>query len=195
MRKTMIMLFFLVVVSLCSLSPVLAVINDSTQFQIELIIQHREHATITITEYSSSSPISDIDGTIHRDIGSLTSGTESFEICKIDFTSNIYGLNQIYLRAFPLYLQDGEGHNIVDSRTEYQLDFLNQTDSWSYSLEVSDSTSGTEMTIPITVPFVFHEGVIETVSRSIGVTGIFIDYEEMMAGTHKAVIQVGLEAL
>lgn len=194
MRKTM-KAFLFFIVSLCSLSPLLAVINDSTQFQIELIIQHQDHATITITEYSTSSPITNIDGNINRNVGELSSGTESIEICKIEFTSNIYGLNQIYLRAYPLYLQDGQGHSIIDNPTEYQLDFVNQTDSWSYSLEVTDDSTGTGMTIPIIVPFVFSNGVIETVSRTIDVTGIFTDFEEMMAGVYKAIIQIGAEAL
>lgn len=194
MRKTM-KAFLFFIVSLCSLSPLLAVINDSTQFQIELIIQHQDHATITITEYSPSSPITIIDGNLNRNVGELSSGTESIEICKIEFTSNIYGLNQIYLRAYPLYLQDGQGHSIIDNSTEYQLDFVNQTDSWSYSLEVTDDSTGTGMTIPIIVPFVFSNGVIETVSRTIDVTGIFTDFEEMMAGVYKAIIQIGAEAL
>ena len=76
------------------------------------------------------------------------------------------------------------------------FDFANEIDGWNYSLEISDAVSGSDMIIPVTVPFEFDGNeVIQTVSRSIGVTGVFTDYERMSAGTYCANVQIGLQAL
>lgn len=180
---------------LIMLFPSFAVINDETRFQIELVIEHQFNRVLTISQYSPETEIlEDQEGTKTISVAPENS-TDVFEICNIDYTSNVYGLNKIYLRAYPLYWLDGQGQPVTSDRVGYQLDFSNQTDGWSYTLEVSTSVSGIDMIIPITVPFVFEDGRIKTLSRSIGVTAIFTDFADMNGGTYSAVIQIGLEAL
>ena len=120
-------------------------------------------------------------------------GTDSFEVCKIDYSTNVYGRNLIYLNASPLFLLDNQG-NATNETMGYTLDFDYQADGWTYSLEVTRSSSN-DMIIPITVPFVFEDGVIQTLSATISVTGVIPDYEDMSAGTYRATVQIGLEAL
>ena len=188
-------LLYMVFLSILVLFSSFASINDNTQFQIELRIQHDFNRVLTITQYSAETPISEAqDGSKSVSV-SLLNNTDSVEICNINYSSNVYGLNKIYLRAYPLILLDDLGEPITDERAGYQLDFNNQTDGWSHTLEIGTSLSGNEMTIPITVPFIFENGIIQTLFRTIGVTAIFTDFEEMSVGSYRADIQIGLEAL
>ena len=189
MRKKAILMFFFSVITLLSL---FSAINDETRFQIELQIQHQFSRVLTISQYSENTPISGQDGSKSVTVNPIN-GTDSFEVCKIDYSTNVYGRNLIYLNASPLFLLDNQG-NATNETMGYTLDFDYQTDGWTYSLEVTRSTSN-DMTIPITVPFVFEDGVIQTLSATINVTGVIPDYEDMSAGTYRATVQVGLEAL
>ena len=185
-------MFFLGVIMLFVTS---ASINDNTQFQIELIIQHDFNQAITITQYSANTPLTQLQDGSKRVSLSPQNDTDIMEICNISYSSNVYGLNKIYLRAFPLYLLDEMNDPILNERIGYQLDFINQTDGWSHTLDVSNSVSGSDMIIPVTVPFIFENGVIQTLSRTIGITGVFTYFDEMSVGSYSANIQIGLEAL
>ena len=192
MTRKAFILFFLGVIMHFS---TFAVINDQTQFQLELKIQLQFSRELSIIQYSADTPISEAqDGSKTVNVSPVNS-TDSIEICKISYESNVYGLNKIYLHAYPLYLLDNLGEAIADQRAGYQLDFDNQADSWSFSLEVSNAVSGNDLTIPINVPFIFENYTVQTLSRTIGVTAVFTDFEEMAAGTYRANIQIGLEAL
>lgn len=190
MRKTVIIMFFLGVSTLFSS---FAVISDQTLFQIELTIQHSFHQDISITEYSENTPISDAqDGSKSVTVTPLNS-TDSFEVCNIEYTSNVYGRNLIYLKAFPLYLLDNQG-NPTNESVGYTLGFENQDAGWDYSLEVN-SSAPVDMTIPITVPFELVNDEVQTLFATISITGVIPDYDNMSAGTYRATIQMGLEAL
>ena len=183
MRKAMFLLFFLGVIMLFSS---FAVINDQTLFQIELTIQNSIHQEISITEYSENTPISDAqDGSKSVTVNPLNA-MDSFEVCNIEYTSNVYGRNLIYLRAFPLYLLDNQG-NPTNESVGYTLGFENQDPDWGYSLEVN-SSAPVDMTIPFSVS-------VELFSETISITGVIPDYDNMSAGTYRATIQIGLEAL
>ena len=156
-KATFMMFFFIMIVLFCSF----ATINDETRFQIELQIQHQFSRILTINQFSENTPISGQDGSKSVSVNPIN-GTDSFEVCKIDYSTNVYGRNLIYLNASPLFLLDNQG-NATNETMGYTLDFDYQADGWTYSLEVTRSSSN-DMIIPITVPFVFEDGVIQTLS-------------------------------
>ena len=186
-------LLLIVLIGFFVLSSSFAVINDETRFQIELRIQHEFSRVLTINQYSDATPIEELqDGSKSVSVSPLNA-TDSFEVCNIDYSSNVYGRNLIYLKAFPLCRLDNQGIATNES-VGYTLDFVYEEEGWNYTLDVSSSSS-IDMTIPITVPFVFKNGVIETLSATIGVRGSIPRYEDMSAGTYRATVQIGLEAL
>lgn len=190
LKKALLLMGFFCLVTLFSS---FAVINDETRFQIELIIQHQFNQVLAVSEYNVQIE-EDLEGNKVVTV-SPENATDVFGICYLDYTSNVYGLNKIYLHAYPLYRVDNLGEPVVEDRVGYQLDFSNQTDGWSHTLEISTSVSGMDMIIPISVPFVFENGEIKTLSRSIGVTAVFTDFANMSGGTYSGIIQIGLEAL
>ena len=189
-------LLLIVLIGFFVLFSSFASINDSTQFQLELKIQHDFDVSLSIEQYDADSPLGGDANSKTRTVLPVDSIT-SEKICKIVYTSNIYGLNKIYLRAYPLYQLDGNNNPVANQiPVGYHLDFELIGGDWSYSLDIDSNPAGAEIVIPIVLDFVLNQntGVVGTLESTIGVTGIFTEFEQM-AGSYNSTIQIGLEAL
>ena len=98
LKKALLLMGFFCLVTLFSS---FAVINDETRFQIELIIQHQFNQVLAVSEYNVQIE-EDLEGNKVVTV-SPENATDVFGICYLDYTSNVYGLNKIYLHAYPLY--------------------------------------------------------------------------------------------
>ena len=196
MRKKKLLLF--VLSSLVVFSLVAA--NDTTEFNIHIIINHGIQISFSIEDYSPSSQISpdpQNENEYLRDLGTIDSSLQSYELCKINFSTNKYGLNQILINAGPLVQVDASGTAIPNSDTYgYFLYFDDSENNWSDSFEVTNDSPVSNFVIPITVSFVLDEdGVVGSHSCSYYVTAAFPYYDEMCAGSYRAIVSMGLEAL
>ena len=188
MRKTMLLLFVLsslVVFSLVAANT--PSFNDRMDFTIDLHIRNRAWTYFAVNEFENS-PFTIVNETNQLSINP-ESDSVGYEICIIEYKSNILGPNNLFISATPFFLVDDSG-NIVQEHpaTGYSLNLNLVSPEWTGTLEVDSAQQESELTIPLTVSSRFSGAAFEF---RVEVHAVFTNLDSMIVGRYISNIRIG----